>query len=122
MLVYKDESFKIIGACLEVHKTLGCGFHEFVYQEALAIEFKLRGIPFEREKELKVSYKGNILNRRYIPDFICFGKIIVELKALSELHSKNEAQVLNYLKVVDFRLGLLLNFGEERLISKRIVK
>ena len=122
MLVYKDESFKIIGACMEVHKTLGCGFHEFVYQEALAIELQLRGVPFEREKELDVSYKGNILNRKYIPDFICFGKIIVELKALSELHSQNEAQVLNYLKVTDFRLGLLVNFGAERLISKRIVK
>ena len=121
LLVYRDESFKIIGACLEVHKTLGCGFHEFVYQEALAIEFKLRGIPFDREKELKVSYKGNILNRRYIPDFICFGQIIVELKALSELHSNNEAQVLNYLKVTDFKLGLLVNFGAEKLVYKRLV-
>ena len=88
-------------------------------QEALAIEFELRGIPLEREKQLKISYKDRILKKTFQSDFICYGKIIVEVKALTQLISDHEAQVLNYLKATNFRLGLLINFGEKSLIYKR---
>lgn len=120
-LIYKEESFKIIGACIEVHKELGSGFLEAVYQEALAVEMKKQNIPFERESELKISYKGIDLNKKYLADFICFNKILLELKALTKLTGEHESQVLNYLKATGFRLGLLINFGHISLESKRIV-
>ncbi len=120
-LVYEDESFKIIGACMEVHKELGSGFLEGVYQEALAVEFKKQNIPFEREKEINISYKGINLNKKYISDFICNDKILLELKALSKLTSEHESQVLNYLKATSFKLGLLINFGESSLKVKRLI-
>ena len=120
-LVYEDESFKIIGACMEVHKELGSGFLEGVYQEALAVEFKKQNIPFEREKEINISYKGINLNKKYISDFICNDKILLELKALSKLTSEHESQVLNYLKATGFKLGLLINFGEPSLKVKRLI-
>ena len=121
-IVFKEESFKIIGACIEVHKTLGCGFLELVYQEALEIEFKNQSIPFEREKELKIYFKGIELRKRYNADFICYEKIIVEVKALSQLVSDHEAQLLNYLKATGYKLGLLVNFGEKSLKYKRMVR
>jgi GxxExxY protein len=121
-LIYKDEAFKIIGACMEVHKTLGCGFLEAVYQEALMIEFEIQNIPYVREKELQINYKNRILQKKYQADFICFDKIIVELKALNQFESSHEAQVLNYLKATGFKLALLVNFGETSLKYKRIVK
>ena len=120
-LIYKEESYKIIGACMEVHKVLGPGFLEAVYQEALEIEFKNQGIPFEREKELKIYFKGIELRKRYNADFVCYEKIIVETKALSALNSDHEAQLLNYLKATSFRLGILVNFGEQKLNYKRMV-
>ena len=120
-LIYENESYKIIGAAQEVHKILGPGFLEAVYQEALAFEFSARGIPFESEKELKIKYKDNILKKKYNADFICYEKIIVELKALRQLTSDHEAQVLNYLKATGFKLGLLINFGEKSLKIKRLV-
>ena len=120
-LIYKDESYKIIGACMEVHNELGCGFLEAIYQEALAIEFSIQNIPFQREHELDIYYKGELLNKKYYPDFICFNKIIVELKALSALASDHEAQVLNYLKATGYKLGILVNFGETSLKYKRLV-
>lgn len=120
-IIYKDESYKIIGACMAVHNTLGCGFLEAVYQEALAIEFKKRKIPFEQEKRLEIFYKGVLLQKEYIADFICYDKIIVELKALSQLNNEHFAQILNYLKITDFKLGLLVNFGTPSLQYKRIV-
>ena len=120
-LFYKDECYKIIGACMEVHKILGNGFLEAVYQEALAKEFGLQSIPFEREKQITISYKGDILNKQYLADFVCFDKIIVELKALSALSSEHESQLLNYLKATGFKLGLLINFGEKSLKYKRTV-
>jgi len=107
---------------MEVHKTLGCGFFEAVYQEALEIEFNIQGIPYQREEELHIVYKNEILQKKYRADFICFDKIIVELKALSQLETFNEAQVLNYLKVTEYKLALLVNFGETSLKYKRIVK
>jgi len=110
-LIYKEECFKIIGACLEVHKTLGNGFLKPVYQEALTIEFNKQNIPFEKEKILAIVYKGIELEKKYIADVVCYEKIIVELKALSSLNSEHESQVLNYLKATGYKLGLLVNFG-----------
>lgn len=121
-LIYKDECFKIIGACLEVHNTLGCGFLEPVYQEALSIEFQKQNIPFEKEKVLSIVYKDIELEKKYIADFVCYDKIIIELKALSSLTSEHEAQILNYLKATGFKLGLLINFGEKSLKYKRMVR
>jgi len=120
-LIYKEECYKIIGACMEVHKTLGCGFLEGVYQEAVGIQIKLDSIPFEREKELKIQYKGHELKKQYVADYICFDKIILELKALSMLTTDHEAQVLNYLKVTGYKLGILVNFGAFKLEYKRLV-
>lgn len=121
-LIYKDECFKIIGACIEVHNTLGCGFLEPVYQEALSIEFQKQDIPFEKEKVLSIRYKDIELEKKYIADFVCYDKIIVELKALSSLSSEHESQVLNYLKATGYKLGLLINFGEKSLKYKRMVR
>ena len=120
-LIFKEESYKIIGCCMEVYNTLGSGYLEGVYQEALAVEFERAGIPFEKEKPLPVIYKGQTLIKRYFADFVCYGKIIVETKALSSLVSEHEAQVLNYLKTTGFQLGLLVNFGNIKgLQHKRI--
>ena len=120
-LIYKEESYKIIGAAMEVHRDLGCGFLEAVYQEALEIEFQKQSIPYEREKLLTIYYKGIKLKKRYSADFVCYDKIIVELKALSDLTTQNEAQVLNYLKTTKLNLGLLINFGSKSLQYKRLV-
>lgn len=121
-LLYENESYKIIGAAMAVHRELGCGFLEQVYQEALEIEFQLQGIPYKREAPLLITYKGQNLKKEYIADFICYDKIIVETKALDDLVSKHDSQVLNYLKATGYKLGLLLNFGQESLQRKRLVK
>ncbi|OFX62049.1 MAG: NADH:ubiquinone oxidoreductase [Bacteroidetes bacterium GWB2_41_8] len=121
-IIYKDECYAIINACMEVHNHLGEGFLEAVYQEALEYEFELQNIPSIREYPLQIVYKNKILEKGYIPDFICYDKIIVELKAVSELDSSHISQVLNYLKATGFRLGLLINFGESSLKWKRIIK
>ena len=122
MIVYKDESYKIIGAAFKVYNTLGPGFLEAVYQEALEIEFQRQGIPYEREKELKISYDGIELKQTYKSDFVCFGKIIVELKAVSSLDEVHRSQVYNYLHATGYKLGLLLNFGSTTELEKdRIV-
>lgn len=121
-LIYRNESYDIIGACMEVHKELGSGFLEGVYQEALECELKLRDIKYCREAELSVFYKGNKLCKYYFADFICFDKIILELKAVDELCSDHEAQVINYLKTTGLQLGLLINFGREKLGYKRLVR
>ena len=118
-LIYEEESYKIVGACFEVHKILGCGFIEAVYQEALEHEFDIQNIPYEREKILQIEYKGITLNKKYEADFVCYDKIIVELKAQRELTSIDESQILNYLSATEFRLGLLVNFGETSLKFKR---
>ncbi len=120
-IIYKDESYKIIGACMEVHTTLGCGFLEPVYQEALEIELGKRKIPFVREEILNIFYKGKMLKKAYVADFICYDKIIIETKAASQLQPEHIAQILNYLKITGFKLGLLVNFGTTSLQYKRIV-
>jgi GxxExxY protein len=119
--IFKKESYEIIGACMEVHKTLGCGFPEAIYQEALEIELVRQDIPFLSQSPLKVFYKGNKLKKEFVPDFIFFDKIIVELKATEKLTDENIHQVLNYLKATDFQLGILVNFGSKSLQYKRII-
>ena len=120
-LIYEKESYKIIGAAQEVHRELGSGFLEKVYQDALEIEFRRKDISYQRETKLEIDYKGEILSSKYQADFICYDKIIVELKALSELAGVHSSQVINYLKVTKFKLAILLNFGEKSLRTKRLV-
>lgn len=122
-LILKDEVFAIIGAAIEVHRELGPGFLEAVYQEALEIELASRKIPFESRKTLTIAYKGRPLKKEYEADLVCYGQIIVELKALDRLSGKEEAQILNYLKAAGLRVGLLINFGSHgRLEWKRFVR
>jgi GxxExxY protein len=120
-LLFKKESYAIIGAAMEVHRTLGKGFLESVYQESLGVEFKKRQIPFCREHLLELFYKGDKLSKYFVADFICFEKILLELKSVSVLNSEHEAQVLNYLKATKMQLALLINFGSNSLQYKRIV-
>ena len=120
-LYYKEEAYKIIGACMNVHRELGQGFLEAVYQEALALEFTEQQIPFAKESKIDIYYKENILEQYYVADFICYNNIIVELKAVTNLEPTHTAQVLNYLKATDLGLGLLVNFGTSSLESKRLV-
>ena len=108
---FKDEVYAIHGAIFEVYREMGCGFLEAVYQECLEKELRLRSIPFVSQKELNLAYKGQLLELCYRPDLICFDKIIVELKAVSELANEHKAQLFNYLKASNLRLGLLVNFG-----------
>lgn len=110
-LLYREEVFEIIGAAIEVHKVLGNGFLEPVYQESLEIELALRKIPFESQQRLQLFYKEFELKKEYIPDFVCYDKIIVEIKALNNLTNIEIAQIINYLKATKLKLGLLINFG-----------
>jgi GxxExxY protein len=119
--LFKDETYKIIGAAMEVHKELGCGFLEAVYQEAFELELQKQNIPYEREALLNIYYKGTKLKKHYSADFICYKKIVVELKALGELNTDHEPQLLNYLKTSGLKLGLLMNFGSKSLQYKRLI-
>jgi GxxExxY protein len=116
-----EQTHAIIGAAMEVHRQLGAGFLEAVYQHALAIEMSARAIPFAREVELPVYYKGEQLNCSYRADFVCYNEVIVELKALNAITGIEEAQLLNYLKATHLERGLLLNFGRPRLEFRRFV-
>ncbi len=124
-ILYKEESYKIVGACFEVYREKGCGFLEPVYQECVEIELRLQGIPFVAQKPLVLEYKGCPLRSKYEPDFICFDKIVLELKAVSELTDEHRAQVQNYLKATGLKLGLLVNLGHypkvqmERIVAER---
>ena len=122
-LIYSEESYELNGAAMHVYNVLGPGFLEAVYQEAIELEFQKRCIPYEREKELAIMYEGHKLSQKYKADFVCYGKIIVELKAVSKLDDAHRAQVFNYLSATRFSLGMLYNFGHsEGLERVRIVK
>jgi GxxExxY protein len=124
-VLFKQESYQIVGACFEVYREKGCGFLESVYQECLEIELRLQGIPFVAQKPLALEYKGCPLRSKYEPDFICHDKIVVELKAVTEVTDEHRAQVQNYLKASSLKLGLLVNFGHypkaqvERIVAER---
>ena len=122
-LIYQNESYAIRGAAMKVYNTLGCGFLEAVYQEALEIELDKRHIPYEREKELEICYDGIKLGKKYVADFVCYGKIILELKAVKELDDSHRSQLYNYLKATGFKLGFLINFGkyDELQIERRVL-
>ena len=116
---YPNESYEIIGAAMKVHSIMGPGFTEKVYQEALALEFQERNIPFKREVEIHASYKGITLAGTFIPDFICYDKIIVELKAVRELDDVHRSQAINYAKIAGYEVALLINFGNTSLEFER---
>lgn len=118
---FKEECYDIIGACMDVANELGCGFLEPVYQEALCLEFIEQGIPFGKEKVLNICYKGHLLSKKYMADFVCFNQIILELKAVESIRPEHIVQVLNYLKATGMTLGLLVNFGTAKLQYKRII-
>ena len=121
-IIYRDESYRIMGACFEVYKEKGCGFLEAVYQESLELELTDQGIPFVAQPRLALSYKGRPLKQTYTADLVCFNKIIVELKAVSAVTDEHRAQIHNYLRATGFRLGLLVNFSHyPKLQSERIV-
>jgi GxxExxY protein len=121
-ILFRDEAFAVIGACMAVHKDKGNGFVEPVYQDALEVELELSGIPFDPQRNYPIQYRGRELKHTYTPDLLCFGKIIVELKAVKALTDEHRAQVLNHLKVTRLKLGLLVNFGSHpRLEWERII-
>ena len=120
-IILKEESYKIIGACTEVHRELGFGFKEIIYKDALEIEFKSLEIPYQREKLYKIEYKGKILPRRYPADFVIYDSIILEVKAMPMIINNFVLQTRNYLKASGIRLGIIANFGESSFKSKRVV-
>ena len=115
------KTFAIIGAAMELHQIMGCGFLEAVYQEALSLEFELRHIPFQREIGLPIIYKGKRLDTSYRADFLCYGSVIVEVKALTQISGTEESQIINYLKATKLEIGLLVNFGTQSLQYKRYI-
>ena len=120
-MIRDEKTYKIIGAAIEVHKELGSGFLEAVYQEALAREFKMQEMPYKQQQVIEIMYKGKPLGKKYQPDFVCYNEIIVEIKALSGLTGNEEAQLINYLKATGFEIGLLINFGTKSLEYKRLI-
>lgn len=120
-ILYKDESYKIVGACMKVHRSLGSGFLEAVYQEALIKEFTNAEIPFKSQVKLNIFYEGQQLKKYYIADFICYDKIIIEIKSVSQIPNVFYSQLKNYLTATKKELGMLVNFGEPSLVYKRIL-
>ena len=120
-LMCADETYKLIGLCMKVHRELGCGFLEPVYQEAFEMLLKMEGIPYQREKMLPIYFLGQKLNKEYYADFVCYDKIILEFKAVSTLTTAHEAQLMNYLKASKMKLGLLCNFAEPSFMYRRFV-
>ncbi|UJH68160.1 GxxExxY protein [Allomuricauda sp. SCSIO 65647] len=120
-LIYKDESYFIIGLCMDVHKELGKGFSEIVYGDALELELKSNGVPYKREVKFEIQYKGNVLPHHYFADFVVDDKIILELKAIESLTKSHIKQTLNYLATSKLKLGLLVNFGEDSLAYRRAI-
>jgi len=120
-ILYRDEAFNIVGAAMAVHRHLGCGFSEKVYQEALELEFQQRGIQYVRESPVHAVYNGVQLKTEFIPDFICYDSIVVEIKAVRELDDMHRSQAINYAKVLGVNLSLLINFGQSSLVYERFV-
>jgi len=120
-IIYKEESYKIIGACMRVHAALGSGFLESVYQEALEKQFIKDDVTYEREKILTIQFDGEQLKKHFKADFVCYDKMVVELKATSFIHHDNLLQTQNYLRATKYKLGLLVNFGEPSLTYKRVL-
>ena len=120
-IILKEESYKLVGICMEIHRELGMGFKEIVYKDALEYEFKTKNISYTREKEFKIEYKGIILPHRYYADFIVFGSIILEVKASYMIVNNFVNQTVNYLKASGLQLGIVANFGEKSFVSKRVV-
>ncbi len=118
-ILFEKESYAIIGAAIEVYNTLGAGFLEAVYQEALALEFQSRRIPFEAQKRLRIFYKEQPLQKEYIADFVCFDTIIIEIKALKSLSGTEDSQILNYLKATNLRCGIIINFGNPKELERK---
>lgn len=118
-MIFPDEAYEIIGAAMEVHNTLGQGFLESMYQEALEIEMSKREIPFSSQTKIQIHYKDIPMEHYFVADFVCYDKIIVELKSVSAILPEHEAQIINYLRATGFKLGILLNFNEESLFFKR---
>ena len=120
-MLYKDETYNIVGAAMEVHRTLGAGFLESVYQEALELELKARRIPYVEQSEIVITYKNQLLSKAFIADLYCYDAIIVELKAVSAISPVHEAQLINYLKATKCKLVVLINFGLDSLEYKRFL-
>ncbi len=118
-MLYKAETYSIIGAAMEVHRILGQGFLESVYQEAIQIELLRKRIPFEAQSKIEVFYNEQLLSKYFIADLFCYQAIIVEIKAVSQIMPEHEAQLINYLKATKTKLGILINFGTESLEYKR---
>ena len=120
-LLYKDDTYKIIGLCMEVHKELGKGFNEIIYGDALELEFKANNVNYSRESSFHINYKGSLLPHKYVADFIIENKIVLEIKAISTLTDSHIKQTLNSLAASKLKLGLLINFGEDSLKYKRVI-
>ena len=120
-ILYKDESYKIIGACMKVHSELGAGFLESVYQEALEKQFIKEKIPYEREKITPIEFDGELLKKKFKADFICYDKIIIELKPVGYIYQNDEKQLLNYIRATKYKLGILACFGGKSFLYKRLV-
>ena len=120
-MIRDEKTYAIIGAAMEVHKELGCGFLEAVYQEALEREFITQVLPYKSQPVIEIKYKGKPLEKKYQPDFVCYGEVLVEIKAISALSGTEEAQLINYLKATELKVGLLINFGARSLEHKRFV-
>jgi GxxExxY protein len=120
-LQFEQETYKIIGACMQVHQKLGNGFLESVYQEALEKVFEKQQIPYFRHKLLYILFDGKPLSKFFVADFVCYNSIILEIKAAVFIHPENSKQVINYLKATDFKVGLLINFGQSSLQWKRFI-
>lgn len=119
-LIYQDETYKLIGLCMKVHRELGCGFLEPVYQEAFEMLLEREKIPYQREKSLPILFLGQKLKKEYYADFVCYGKIILEFKAVSSLAPAHEAQLMNYLKASGMKVGLLCNFSQPSFVYRRL--
>jgi GxxExxY protein len=121
-LLLKDEVYAVVGAAMEVYRTLSVGFLEAVYQEAMEIELGIRQIPFETQKKLQLFYKQRLMKKRYCADSICYGSVLVEIKAIDQLTTRDEAQLLNYLKATGLQIGVLINFGSHaKILWKRMI-